>query len=147
MSKKDDASARLAELSVALGRDIQPGGTIAEIEAQIAAAEAELERKQSDNDGDTGGDADGDAGGDAGGDADGDNGGDAGGDAGGDTGGDAGAELQIMKGPVQVRPLATFSTKYQGESYVFRKEQTTSEKIPFELAYSLEAIKKVKILG
>ena len=135
MSKKDDASARLAELSVALGRDIQPGGTIAEIEAQIAAAEAELERKQSDNDGDTGGDADGDTGGDAG------------GDAGGDTGGDAGAELQIMKGPVQVRPLATFSTKYQGESYVFRKEQTTSEKIPFELAYSLEAIKKVKILG
>ncbi|MFT7565820.1 MAG: hypothetical protein ACI846_000106 [Pseudoalteromonas distincta] len=138
MSKKDDASARLAELSVALGRDIQPGGTIAEIEAQIAAAEAELERKQSDNDGDTGGDADGDADGDTGGDAD--------GDTGGDADGDAGAELQIMKGQVQVNPLATFSTKFKGETYLFNKG-ITSEKIPFELAYSLEAIKKVKILG
>lgn len=130
MSKKDDLSTRLSELSVSLGREIEPGSAVAEIEAQIAAAEAELERRNQESSGDTGDNTDGNTGGDADGDAD----------------GDAGAELQIMKEQVQVNPLATFSTKFQGETYLFNKGRT-SGKIPFELAYSLEKIKKVKVLG
>ena len=107
MTKKDDLLTRLSELSVSLGREIEPGSTVAEIEAQIAAAEAELEQKSQESSGNTDGNTDG--------------------NTGGDTDGNTGSELLNEQATVHVNPLSTFSTKYEGEQYLFTKGETSKK--------------------